>query len=174
MTRWLRLIPPGLWWLLVVAVVAGAQQWRVAGLRGDLADEKLAHSQYREAVADRDREAAVKALIETRRRIEAQEAIDRETEQKLADARADADSAGDALQRLQKQFEIVAARSRACGNTITAQLSEAADNAARMQADMFGRIGAAAKLYAGVADQRGIAGSACEAAYQSLGNGAQQ
>lgn len=174
MTHWLRLVPGWSWWLLAVVVVAGAQQWRVDGLRGDLADEKLAHSKHREAVADRDREAAVKALIETRRRIEAQEAIDRETEQKLADARADADSAGDALQRLQKQFELVTARSRACGNSITSQLGEAADSAARMQADMFGRIGAAAKLYAGVADQRGIAGSACEAAYQSLGNGAPQ
>lgn len=170
----LKTLPPWAWLVLALVVGLGVQQYCLHELRSELADEKLAHSQYRESVADRDREAAVKALIETRRRIEAQETIDRETEQKLADARTDADSAGDALQRLQKQFELVTARSRACGNTITAQLSEAADSAARMQADMFGRVGALAKLYAGVADERGIAGSACEAHYDSLVNGAQQ
>lgn len=170
----LKALPAWVWLVLALLVGLGAQQYCLHELRIELADEKLAHSRYRESVADRDRDAAVKALIETRRRIEAQEAIDRETEQKLADARADADSAGDALQRLQKQFELVAARSRACGNTITAQLSEAADSAARMQADMFGRVGALAKLYAGIADQRGIAGAACEAHYDSLGNGAPQ
>lgn len=165
---WLKLVPAWCWWLLAVAVVAGGQQIRVSGLQGDLAAEQGAHASYRSNVADRDRRAALVALQETRRRINAAKEIEHDTQQKIETARADADRAGDALQRLQHEFAAITARSRACGNTLTAQLSEAADSAARVQADMFGRVGEAARLYARIADERAIAGAACEAHYGSL------
>lgn len=57
--------------------------------------------------------------------------------------------------RVRPLVTTITARSRACGNTITAQLSESADSAARVQADMFWRVGATAKVYARVADKRG-------------------
>lgn len=36
----LKLIPSWLWWLLALAVIAGAQQLRVSGLQGDLETER--------------------------------------------------------------------------------------------------------------------------------------
>nr|WP_288454556.1 DUF2514 family protein [uncultured Pseudomonas sp.] len=165
---WLKVVPAWCWWLLAVAVVAGGQQIRIAGVQSDLAAEQGAHASYRTNVADRDRRAALAALQETKRRINAAKEIEHDSQQKIETARVDADRASDALQRLQQQFAAITARSRACGNTITAQLSESAESAARVQADMFRRVGEAARLYAQVADERGIAGLACEAAYRSL------
>lgn len=169
----MKLIPPWAWLVLAMIGLAGMQSYRLNSAQAELANEKLAHSQYREAVADRDRAASVKSLIKTRRRIEAQEEIDRDAENKTADYQDSLARADDKFERLQQRFDAVSARSRACGNTITEQLGKAAEDAARVQSDMFGRIGAAAKLYAGVADERGIAGSACEASYQSLKDGAE-
>jgi hypothetical protein len=37
-----------------------------------------------------------------------------------------------------------------------------------VRADVLGRVGEAAQLYAGVADERGIAGLACEKAYDAV------
>lgn len=36
MIGWLRLLPAWVWWVLVVMVVAGGQQWRIGSLRSDL------------------------------------------------------------------------------------------------------------------------------------------
>lgn len=165
---WAGAVPAWGWWLLAVLLVGGVQQYRIGGLQADLAIEQGAHSSYRTEVAERDRRAAQVALHETKRRIDRAEEIDRDAKHKIETARADADRAGDALQRLQQQFDATAGRSRACGNTVTAQLSQAADAAARMQADMFRRVGEAARLYARIADERGITVEACAAAYQSL------
>ncbi|MNR36901.1 hypothetical protein D3C85_1548770 [compost metagenome] len=91
-----------------------------------------------------------------------------EAEGKLEVARADAARAGDALQRLQQRYEEAERRSRSCGNSVTAQLGEAAEAGARVRADVLGRIGEAARLYAAEADERGVAGRACEAAYERV------
>jgi hypothetical protein len=37
-----------------------------------------------------------------------------------------------------------------------------------MRAELFGRLGAAVQLYAGIADDNRIRGSTCEARYDSL------
>jgi hypothetical protein len=37
-----------------------------------------------------------------------------------------------------------------------------------MRADVFGRIGTAAQLYAAVADERGVAGATCEKSYEAV------
>ncbi len=88
--------------------------------------------------------------------------------EQLAAARTDAERAGSALERLQQRLAAAEQRSRHAGNAITAQLSQAAEDAARVRADVLGRVGEAAQLYAGVADERGIAGSACEKAYDAV------
>ncbi|MNO59963.1 hypothetical protein D3C76_505630 [compost metagenome] len=94
--------------------------------------------------------------------------VEKNAKGKLDEARADADRAGDALQRLQQRYEDADRRSRACGNAITAQLGEAAEDAARVRADVLSRVGEAARLYAAEADRRGVAGKACEAAYEAV------
>jgi hypothetical protein len=40
-----------------------------------------------------------------------------------------------------------------------------------VRADVFGRVGEAAQLYAAVADDRGIAGATCEKSYDTVKGG---
>ncbi|MCY1331256.1 hypothetical protein D9M69_169100 [compost metagenome] len=169
MTAWLKLIPAWVWpWivgLVLVLAVGGGQQVRVYGLQVSLAKEQSVHSRYRTEVAERDRRAAMFLIQENQRRQAATEKADAEAKQQLAAARGDAERAGSALERLKLRLAAAEQRSRDAGNSITAQLGQAAEDTARVRADLFGRLGAAAQLYAGIADERGIAGVACEKAY---------
>ena len=172
MTAWLKLVPAWGWAVvggLVLALVVGVgQQIRISLLQAGLADEKSAHSNYRTEVAERDRRAAMFLIQENQRRQAATEKADAEAQQQLAAARGDAERAGSALERLKLRLAAAEQRSRDAGNSITAQLGQAAEGAARVRADVLGRLGAAAQLYAGVADERGVAGTACEKAYGAM------
>lgn len=168
MTAWLKLVPAWGWWALALVVVAGGQQIRVSSARSVAAGAQRELADYRAEVAERDRRAAVFVIQENQRRQAATEKADAEAKQQLDQARSDAARADSALERLQQRLAAAEQRSRDAGNSITAQLGQAAEYAARMRADLLGRLGAAAQLYAGVADQRGIAGSACERAYDGL------
>lgn len=172
MTAWLKLVPSWAWagaaGLVLAMVVGGVQQVRVYGLQVSLAREQSAHSNYRTEVAERDRRAAMFIIQENQRRQAATEKADAEAQKQLAAARGDAERAGSALERLKLRLAAAEQRSRDAGNSITDQLGQAAEDAARMRADVLGRLGAAAQLYAGIADQRGIAGVACERAYDGL------
>ncbi|MCO6057288.1 DUF2514 domain-containing protein [Pseudomonas sp. MOB-449] len=141
--------------------------WAQAAAMG--AENELAD--YRLQVSERDRRAAAQARTEEQRRQQAVDEVGNEAEGELEVARADAARAGDALQRLQQRFEEAERRSRACGNAVTAQLGQAAEDDARMRADLLGRIGEAARRYAAEADERGVAGRACEAAYDRVRGG---
>lgn len=168
MTAWLKLVPAWAWWALALVVVAGGQQIRVSSAQSVAAGAQRELADYRAEVAERDRRAAVFVIQENQRRQAATEKADEEAQQKLAAARDDAARADSALERLQQRLAAAEQRSRDAGNSITAQLGQAAEDTARVRADMFGRLGAAAQLYAGVADQRGIAGVACERAYDGV------
>lgn len=172
MTAWLKWLPSWAWagaaGLVLALVVSGVQQVRVYSLQSQLETERSSFSNYRAEVAERDRRAAVFVIQENQRRQATTEKADEEAQQKLAAARDDAERAGNALERLQQRLAAAEQRSRDAGNSITAQLGQAAEDAARMRADLLGRLGAAAQLYAGVADQRGIAGAACERAYDGV------
>lgn len=165
---WLKLAPTWAWWALALAVVAGGQQIRVSSAQSVAAGAQRELADYRAEVAERDRRAAVFVIQENQRRQAATEKADEEAQQKLAAARDDAERAGSALERLKLRLAAAEQRSRDAGNSITAQLGQAAEDAARMRADMLGRLGAAAGFYAGIADQRGIAGATCEKAYDGL------
>lgn len=172
MTAWLKLVPSWAWagaaGLVLAMVVGGVQQVRIYGLQSQLGREQAAHSNYRTEVAERDRRAALFVIQENQRRQAATEKADAEAQQQLAAARGDAERAGSALERLKLRLAAAEQRSRDAGNSITAQLGQAAEDAARVRADMLGRLGEAVRLYADIADQRGIAGSACEKAYDGL------
>lgn len=168
MSSLLKLIPA---WALVAAVgllFVGLQQLRVSAAHTNAAEARASLGNYKVEVAERDRRAALSALQETNRRQSAAGEIDNDAQHQLAQAKDDADRAGDALQRLQQRVAASEQRVRQCGNTITAQLSAAADAEARMRAELFGRLGAAVQLYAGIADDNRIRGSTCEARYDSL------
>jgi hypothetical protein len=167
---WLKLVPGWAWGVLVAMALTFAAGWWVNGARWEakLADAQRGHADDRQQWADQALASQAEQRRIERERQSAINGVQRDAEQQIETARADADRAGDALDRLQQRFENAARNSRACGNSITAQLSQTADTAARMQADVFRRTGAAAQLYAGVADERGVAGTACEAAYGVL------
>lgn len=168
MTAWLKLTPAWAWWALALAVVAGWQQIRVSSAQSVAAGAQRELAHYRADVAERDRRAAVFVIQENQRRQAATEKADADAQKQLDQARSDAARADSALERLQQRLAAAEQRSRDAGNSITAQLGQAAEYAARMRADLLGRLGAAAQLYAGVADQRGIAGAACERAYDGV------
>jgi len=167
-TAWVKLVPAWAWWALALVVVAGGQQIRVSSAQSVAAGAQRELADYRAEVAERDQRAALFIIQENQRRQAATEKADAEAKQQLDQARSDAARADSALERLQQRLAAAEQRSRDAGNSITAQLGQAAEDTARVRADMLGRLGAAAQLYAGVADQRGIAGVACERAYDGL------
>ncbi|MCQ4302206.1 DUF2514 domain-containing protein [Pseudomonas songnenensis] len=168
MTAWLKFVPGWAWWVLALAVVAGGQQMRVLSAQSAASKAQVELSTYRTEVSERDRRAALYVIQENQRRQAATEKADAEAQEQLAAARTDAERAVSALERLQQRLGAAEKRSRDAGNAITAQLSQAAEGAARVRADVLGRVGEAAQLYAGVADERGIAGSTCEKAYDAV------
>ena len=168
---WLKLVPSWAWWLLALVAVGGAQQLRVAGAQVQAAGAVAELADYKTEVSERDRKATLAALQETKRRMLASEEEQQNAEQQLEAYRADAALAGSALERLQQRLAVAERRSREAGNTITAQLSQAAEADSRVRAELLGRLGALAKLYAGVADESRIAGLTCERSFDSLGGG---
>ncbi len=168
MIAWLKFVPSWAWWVLALVLVAGGQQIRVLSAQSVAAEALADLANYRTEVSERDRRAALFVIQENQRRQVAMEKADAEAQEQLAAARIDAHRAGSALERLQQRLAAAEQRSRNAGNAITAQLSQAAEDAARVRADVFGRVGEAAQLYAGVADERGIAGTACEKSYEAV------
>jgi len=168
MTAWLKLVPTWSYLVLALVLAVGVQQIRVVSAQSDAAKARADLADYRTEVSERDRRAALFVIQENQRRQAETEKADAEAQEQLAAARTDAERAGNALERLQQRLAAAEQRSRDAGNAITAQLSQAAEGAARVRADVLGRVGEAAQLYAGVADERGIAGSACEKAYDAV------
>ncbi|MCY1355683.1 hypothetical protein D9M69_421140 [compost metagenome] len=165
---WLKVVPAWCWWVLVLILVAGGQQLRVGWAQADAAKAQAELADYRLEVSERDRRAAAQARTEEQRRQKAVDEVGNEADGELEVARADADRSGDALQRLQQRYAELEQRSRACGNALTAQLGQAAEGEARVRADLLGRLGEAVRFYAAEADRRGIAGRACELAYDRV------
>lgn len=165
---WVRVVPLWAWLAVVLGLWTVVEELRLANLRGELVAEQAAHSGYRAEVAERDRRAALASLAEAKRRQVAAEGVEKDAQGKLGQAQGDAARAGDALQRLQQRYAETEQRARQCGDAITAQLSAAAEAGARMRADLLGRLGAAAGLYAAAADDNRVRGQACEASYDSL------
>ncbi|MCR4508941.1 DUF2514 domain-containing protein [Pseudomonas sp. 32.2.56] len=168
MSAWLKLVPPWAWWALALLAVAAGQQLRVAVAQVQAAGAVTALADYKAEVAERERQATLADLQETKRRMAAIDEVQKNADQQLEAARADAAAAGSALERLKLRLEAAERRSRDAGNTITAQLSQAAEADSRMRTELLGRLGALAQLYAGVADESRVAGQACERAYDVL------
>ena len=165
---WVRVVPLWAWLSVVFGLWTVVEELRLANLRGELAAEQAAHSGYRAEVAERDRRAALASLAEAKRRQVAAEGVEKDAQGKLGQAQGDAARAGDALQRLQQRYAETEQRARQCGDAITAQLGASAEAGARMRAELLGRLGAAAGLYAAAADDNRVRGQACEASYDSL------
>jgi chromosome segregation ATPase len=168
MTGWLKLVPAWAWWVLALLAVGGVQQLRVAGAQVAAGTAITELADYKTEVSERAHRATLAALQETKRRMAAIDEVQKDAEQQLETARADAAGAAAALERLQQRLAAAEQRSRNAGNAITAQLGQAAEADSRMRTELLGRLGALAQLYAGVADANRINGLACESAWAAI------
>lgn len=144
-----------------VALALGAAalgSWGGWALRDVVADR--AEAEAREVVAS-EREAAIHtALVETARRLEAQEKATRDARTQATKARAAAVAAAGAADSLRDSAEAAA---RACGDPATTGGS-AADRLAHVLAAATDE----ARRVAEAADRAIVAGLACEASYYGL------
>lgn len=167
------LVPAGAW-LAVAAAVAGAVVWwhlaRVADARdAGRAEVQARWDAQRAAHAEVAASAAHAARAEERRREAALRKEMDDALQAVARARADADRAAGAAERLRHAARAAAARcGAATGDTATAAASAAATGAGDLLAELLRAADERAGALAAEADRRGIAGTACERAYDAL------
>lgn len=156
----LRAVP--LWaWALVAALAWGGLQHR----RASVAGSELLRVQGEIATA---REQAMHgALVETSRRLSAQQEVADAAQTAARRARADAVSAGAAAGKLRTHAASLAASAGACDPAATVD-GAAAGGAGVVLADMLGRVTAHAGELASEADKRGAAGAECAGRYGAL------
>ena len=148
--RAFRAVPVWVWFLLAALAWGGWQRHRATAAITELAEV---------------RETAMRnALVETTRRINAQVEVINDANQAKAKAQASAASAVAASGRLRQRADAIAA---ACSPSPTAA-GPAASSPGYLLADMLGRMDAAGRELAAIADERGIAGATCERAYKAL------
>jgi len=147
--------------LAAILLAAGAflAGWNA---RSHRAERDLARVHERHAAALNQALADVRAIEQ--RRISDLEQLHHDTEQKLAAVADAARRAAD--QRVRDLATEYAARQRASADdSAAAGQCEAAAAAADLLAKLLGQLDELAEIYAADADQRRIAGAACEAAY---------
>jgi hypothetical protein len=163
---------------LIAAALAGGGAWHFWQVHEARKEGDAAGSARVTALWDAERhqarqiaeQATADALAEERRRQAAmQKEIDHATTA-LDRARADADSAGRAAAGLRAAASAAAARCRAApAHPAAAASSPAAEG--RLLAEVLGELDDEAGRLAAEVDRRGIAGTACEHAYDELTKG---
>lgn len=144
----------------------GAQGWRAEARIAALTAE---HARQRAAQAENAQLRERSARADERRLAAAQQEINdaahRKTLARLADARAAA-AAGDGLRI--RAAELAASASAGARDPGAAAQCKAAEDAARVLADVLGRVEEAGRRMAAIADERGDAGAACERSYDAI------
>lgn len=156
----LKLIP---WWAYAIALClawGGYQRYQV----------KRGAAVYQEAQAEaaQQRQKQLEATIaETSRRLRAQQEVAKNADNQATAARAAAARASDAAARVLQRFIATEAIARS-GDTSVASAGKAASAPSVLLTDVFGRCVNRVRQLAEYADSARIAGTACEAQYQSL------
>ena len=155
--------------LLIALAVAGVQTYRLSEERLAHAETSRTHAETISRLERRAREAESAARETERRWTAAMERVVNEHQTQIDQARADADAAASAGERLrQRVAELTAGCRRAAGGSAVAGSGQAADATARVLADVFSEVERVGREMAAEADRRGIAGAACERAYGAL------
>ena len=155
--------------LLIALAVAGVQTYRLSEERLAHAETSRTHAETISRLERRAREAESAARETERSWTAAMERVVNEHQTQIDQARADADAAASAGERLrQRVAELTAGCRRAAGGSAVAGSGQAADATARVLADVFSEVERVGREMAAEADRRGIAGAACEAAYGAL------
>jgi hypothetical protein len=131
------------------------------------------HYELKIAAKDAEREravaaAAVAAQTETTRRVAAQQEVAHAAQIQADAARADAATASRARDALRVQLDVFVRAHRGAGDPGAAGGGAPAGDPIGVLADVLGRADERAGVLAGIADQRGVAGAACERAYDAL------
>lgn len=155
--------------LTLTAVLLGFQSWRLMGEQRDHAQTKADHAQQMQMMFEAAKLAGEQARAEEQRRAKALEGVIHETESKLAQARADADRAVDAGQRLRQRLAELAGSCRGTtGDPTAAGAGQATGAADDLLADVQRRLDEAADQLARFADASHTAGLACQQSYDAL------
>lgn len=151
-----------LWaWALAASLLWGGWQHH----RAERAGKALLEHQTKTATL---RESAMhSALVETTRRLAAQQESADAAETAARAARLDADAAGDAAGRLRAHVARLAASAGTC-HPAAAASGPAASAPGLVLADMFRRVEAAGREHAAESDRRSIAGADCQRRYDAL------
>ncbi|MCL8301407.1 DUF2514 family protein [Pseudomonas mosselii] len=165
---WLGAVPAWCWWLIVLVLVAGGQQYRVVVAQGETGTARSELADYRLQVAERDRRATAQARTEEQRR---QAVADKEGEsarQQLELAQGRASAAESAAGGLRGEIARLRAGHRATCDTIAAQQREAGTSAAGVLGGLLEDADRMAGVFAKALERSRIAGLACEASYNGL------
>lgn len=155
--------------LVVAALAAGIQSWRLANEQADHANTRRQHAEQMIDLEREARRATDAAREEEQRRTTEVQKVAHEAHEALERARADAAAAADAGDRLRKRIAaLTAARCASPGNTATANGSAPADTTERMLADVSRRIDEATDRIAEFATRAHTAGLACQRSYDAL------
>lgn len=172
---WLGAVPAWCWWLIVLVLVAGGQQYRVliadgaaADARAETAKSDKALADYRLEVSERDRRAAAQARAEEQRRqaVADEEGESARTKLELAQGRADA--AESAAGGLRGEIARLRAGHRATCDTIAAQQRKTGTSAVMVLGGLLEESDRMAGDLAKALERSRIAGLACESIYNGL------
>jgi hypothetical protein len=157
--------------LLLSLAMAGLQIHRLDVERTAHANTRADHAEQR-TDWERSTRVAVEAVrTEEQRRATALQGVIDDAEKNLARARADADAAGDAGQRLRKRLAEITGACRgggAASNSAAASAGPATDATGDLLAHVQRRLDDAASGIARYADQSAAAGKACQRSYDAL------
>lgn len=168
MIPWLKLVPTWLWWLIALVIVGGVQQWRVFEIEKDLAQLRTDWAEERADLAGQVAAAQELARAEEQRRQRDIEVIRNDANAELDQVIADARDAAGRADGLQRELNRLRASRGATCDTIASQRGEAAASSFDVLADLFVEVEREGRAMAEEADRRGIAGSACERAYEAV------
>jgi hypothetical protein len=174
MTAILLRLLPFKWWIVGAAVVSifvyiGALKVDVWRAENALAESMSIRAQEREASAEAARIQSEEYRLEDQRRASAIRSVVSEAIKTSEAVALDANSVRAAHDRLLHRYRAaLAASRRPSGDSSAPTGSPATAGADDLSTELLGRVSEAAGRLALIADERGIAGHACEASYDAL------
>lgn len=165
---WLGAVPAWCWWLIVLVLVAGGQQYRVMVAQGDKATAQGELADYRLEVSERDRRAAAQARQEEQRRQAVADEEGESARQQLELAQGRADAAESAAGGLRGEIARLRAGHRATCDTIATQQRQAGTSAVVVLGGLLEESDRMAGDLSTALERSRIAGLACEAVVDGM------